>query len=450
MPAVRYLSLFSGVDAASLAWEPLGWAPAAFAEIEPFPAAVLAHRWPHVPNLGDVRGIDGGALDGIGPVDLAVFGWPCQDHSVAGKKAGIEGERSGLFYEAIRIVRLAADRGCRWFVAENVPGLLSNRRGGDFAAVLREITGCAFPVPRDGWRRNSGVARGVSGWSVAWRVLDAQHFGVPQRRRRVFLVGHLGDWRDPVRVLLEPDGLSRNPPADREAESYVAGCLSPGAHPGGFNGQDAHTGHLIARSLTARNTRNDGDTETLIAHTLRGDGFDASEDGTGRGTPLVACTLPASNGGVSSGYHPVIPIDMRQASRGDKFSNNRREGSSGGPPGTGIGDPGDPCPTLAATHTPAIAGSGVRRLMPVECERLQGMPDNHTRIPIKPVPAKGQTKARSQAEAGDTRFADIGGVMHVMSADGPRYKAIGNSKAVPVVRWIGLRLKEFIERTKGG
>ena len=167
--AVRYVSLFSGIEAATVAWEPLGWEPMAFAEIEPFPCAVLQERWPHVPNLGDVRAVDWKEFEEEnGAVDVVVGGSPCQSFSIAGGREGLDGE-SRLMYEYIRAVQ---DIRPRWFLWENVPGVFSTDAGRAFGILLD--------------------AMAELGYGLAWRVLDAQFFGVAQRRRRVFLVGHLG------------------------------------------------------------------------------------------------------------------------------------------------------------------------------------------------------------------------------------------------------------------
>lgn len=163
---MRYVSVFSGVEAATLAWDQLGWEPVAFSEIDPFPSAVLAERFPDIPNLGDITQID---WSEIGPVGLVVGGSPCQSFSVAGKREGLAGA-SGLMFEYIRCVRELRPR---WFVWENVPGALSSEGGAAFWQLLTEMDDL--------------------GYGLAWRVLDAQFFGVAQRRRRVFLVGSLGD-----------------------------------------------------------------------------------------------------------------------------------------------------------------------------------------------------------------------------------------------------------------
>lgn len=204
----RYVSIFSGVEAASLAWEPLGWEPVAFSEIEPFPCAVLAGRWPDVPNLGDITKIDWKEeIDGA--IDLVVGGSPCQSFSVAGKREGLKGT-SGLMFEYIRCVQELRPR---WFLWENVPGALTSEDGGAFGQLLSEMD--------------------ELGYSLAWRVLDAQFFGVAQRRRRLFLVGHLGA-ESPAEVLFEPDCLSGNTQSSREKRKELARRAGRSAAYAGF------------------------------------------------------------------------------------------------------------------------------------------------------------------------------------------------------------------------
>lgn len=178
---MRYISVCSGIEAASVAWGSLSWEPVAFAEIDAFPSAVLAHHYPTVPNLGDISKVDWRPYHGT--VDLVVGGTPCQSFSIAGKREGLDGA-SGLVFEYFRLLREVQPR---WFVWENVPGSFSSNGGFDFQSILREWDKC--------------------GYHVAWRVLDAQFFGVPQRRRRIFAVGHLGDWRHPAQVLFERESL---------------------------------------------------------------------------------------------------------------------------------------------------------------------------------------------------------------------------------------------------
>ena len=229
---MRYISLFSGVEAATLAWEPLGWEAVAFAEIEPFPSAVLAERWPDVPNLGDVTKVDWSKYRGA--VDVVVGGSPCQAFSVAGKREGLMDTRGQLMLEYVRAV---AEVRPRWFLWENVPGVLSQDRGRAFGTLLREMD--------------------ELGYGMAWRVLDAQFFGVAQRRRRVFLVGHLGGGAGPAAaVLFEPESVSGDTQtgkqkrealaADARSRAQGAGWAIPenviNRPNGGSNGQMAISG----------------------------------------------------------------------------------------------------------------------------------------------------------------------------------------------------------------
>ena len=192
---MRYLSMFSGIEAASVAWEPLGWEPAAFAEIDEFPSAVLAERYPEVPNIGDVTKMNWKKYRG--KVDLVVGGSPCQSFSIAGKREGLQGE-SGLMFEYIRAVREIRPR---WFLWENVPGALSSEGGEAFRQLLSEMD--------------------KLGYGLAWRVLDAQFFGVAQRRRRLFLVGRLGAC-PPVEVLIEPESMRGDHTSSREKREAIA------------------------------------------------------------------------------------------------------------------------------------------------------------------------------------------------------------------------------------
>jgi DNA (cytosine-5)-methyltransferase 1 len=330
----------------------LGWRNAFLAEIAPFPRAVLAHRFPGVPIHGDFTTIEAGQY---GAIDLLVGGTPCQSFSVAGLRTGLVDERGNL---ALAFLRLADRLRPRWIVWENVPGVLSSNGGRDFGAFLGGVVQC--------------------GYGFAYRVLDAQYFGVPQRRRRVFVVGYLGDWRRAAAVLFERESLRGNPAPRREARE-VAPTIPCRSTAGGGLGTDFDCdGGLIARCLTTgEGNRLDGESCTFVAHTLRGDGFDASEDGTGRGTPLVPISFPWMQGG-----------------------------------SVGMAVDHDLCGTLLAGQHPAVMTNAIRRLTPRECERLQGFPDDWTLVQYRGKPA----------------------------ADGPRYKALGNSMAVPVLRWIGRRI----------
>ncbi len=226
---MKYGSVCSGIEAASVAWEPLGWEPVFFSEIEAFPRAVLKHRFPNVPCHGDFTTIN---RDSYAAIDVLVGGTPCQDFSLAGLRAGLDGDRGNLSLEFGKLLgRLRP----QWFCWENVPGVFSSAGGADFAGILGMFTGRSIEVPADGWK-NSGVVQGIqSAYSVAWRVLDAQYAGVPQHRRRVFVVGCLGaDWRRPLAVLLERHSLSGDSPPSRKKGKVAAPCFdtsSPGDDP---------------------------------------------------------------------------------------------------------------------------------------------------------------------------------------------------------------------------
>lgn len=317
---MRYVSLFSGIEAATVAWEPLGWEPLCFAELDEFPSAVLAERYPAVPNVGDVTKVKWKRYRG--KCDLVVGGSPCQSFSIAGKREGLQGE-SGLMFEYIRAVREVRPR---WFLWENVPGALSSEGGEAFRQLLSEMD--------------------KLGYGLAWRILDAQFFGVAQRRRRLFLVGRLGAC-PPVGVLVEPESLLGSPSTSREERSRLA---------------------AEARSCT------------------RSAGFKYHQ---GSGAGGIGYEEEVSPTCTADWHNPAIltePIAMA-----DLNANTQ---------------------TLFADEGETMI---VRRLTPLECERLQGFPDNHTRIPYRGKPAEE-------------------------CPDGPRYKAIGNSMAVPVMRWIGERI----------
>jgi DNA (cytosine-5)-methyltransferase 1 len=369
---VRYLSLFSGIEACTQAWHPLGWLPVAFAEIEPFPCAVLAHHYPDVPNLGSVTDITDEQIKALGPIDLVVGGSPCQDLSVAGKRAGFDGERSSLFFEQMRIFHAARRLcGARWLLWENVPGAFSSNRGADFAAVVGEMAGCEFGVPRNGWK-SAGVAVGPNGL-CEWRVLDAQYFGLAQRRRRVFALLDTGDWHSRQPVLLEPESLRGDSPPSRETQQAIA----DGAISRALTSSHTATGRLdpnettfiptISGSLTA-NDLNDPNDKTFLPSVA----FTQNQQGEVRTDDVVGAL---TSGGVK---------------------------------------PGQGCPA-------AMQGMAVRRLTPEECESLQGFPRGFTQIPYRKKPAH-------------------------QCPDGPRYKALGNSMAVPVMRWIGERIQAIAEQ----
>lgn len=244
---MTYASVCSGIEAATAAWHHIGWKPVWFAEIDPFCKSYLKHHYPEVPNLGEISGIRPHWMRRSGiptNFDVLVGGTPCQAFSVAGKRKGMDDERGQLTLEYIRIARAFRPS---WLVWENVPGVLSIETGTTFARIISLLAGYPsseiIQVPEDGWG-NSGILaqchRGAYG--IAWRVLDAQYFGVPQRRRRVFIVGHIGDWRSAAAVLFERDSLSGNPAPSREARQDVTGTFSARSTAGGGLGTDFDLG----------------------------------------------------------------------------------------------------------------------------------------------------------------------------------------------------------------
>ncbi|MBH8654864.1 DNA cytosine methyltransferase [Pseudomonas aeruginosa] len=442
---ITYGSVCSGIEAASVAWHMLGFRASWFAEIEPFPSAVLAHRWPAVPNLGDMTKLAREVLLGIIAAPLIlVGGTPCQDFSVAGMRAGLAGERGALTMKFVELAdatdHVRPDGDECVVVWENVPGVLSDK-GNAFGNFLAALVGESEALEPSGGRwTNAGCVYGPRR-AAAWRVLDAQYFGLAQRRKRVFVVASARADFDPAAVLLEREGLRRDSPPSRVESERVAGTVAGGARKRGSYSTDdipltAFGGNNTAGPIevaTARNAcasasgRMDFESETFVVHGTQdpivSDGvahalgrnhgqenavFDPNQitSATNRSqpTPGLCHTLPASS-------QPPIAFSCKDYGA----------------------DAGDVSPTLRAMghgESHANAGgqvavqnaTGVRRLTPRECERLQGFPDDYTLIPWRGKPAEE-------------------------CPDGPRYKAIGNSKAVPVVRWIGKRLLQQLERT---
>ena len=491
---MRYISLFSGIEAASCAWEPLGWKPIAFSEIEPFPKAVLKHHYPNVPDLGDITKIDWS--EHVGTADVVVGGSPCQSFSIAGGRAGLDGA-SGLMWEYVRAVRELCPQ---WFVWENVPGALSSSHGEDFRCLLESMDGL--------------------GYGLAWRVLDAQFFGVAQRRRRVFVVGHLGD-RRACEVLFESEGLRWDTPSSREKRQALAGGTQNSARTAGrsidWNRTDGRcrwpADPTLAQTLsahmgtggdnvppvyqTAGDCLNPWDNQPSVlankntpdgvavafmpdngpkarslailkelSPTLKADHNPAvyqisgniigrkSENGghqlgvvgpdEGGAFTLTATDRHAVYCASDSGSHishtsngdDVFPALC--ATDGDKqFLDNQsvqggrllidttvesasyvsvpstlqiRSDKAGGGKGALVAEDMSATLTCGAQQTLFPGNGTVRRLTPVECERLQGFPDGYTDIPYRGKPH---------------------------APDSARYKALGNSMAVPVMRWIG-------------
>ena len=484
---MKYLSVCSGIEAASVAWHPLGWKPLAFSEIEPFSRAVLAHHYPDTPLHGDFTVLRDQPW--IKDADILVGGTPCQAFSVAGLRNSLADARGNLSLEYVRLadaiddVRHAAGKPPAIIVWENVPGVLSvkdNAFGCFLAALAGDIT--PYVPPRGKWT-DAGVVAGPQR-TVAWRILDAQYFGLAQRRRRVFVVSSAREGFDPATVLLECEGVRRDTPPRREAGEGTAQGAADGAgkrshwdgdfpHPtlnqsakgtGGvgasnqeiFSQRGAYLAPVVTARMVAFGEYSDDDTASmlksrdykdatdLIAHTLKGEGFDASEDGTGRGTGRGT---------------PLVPVAFAQNTRDEVRllgGDGQIVGALAAEPGmkqttyvavpeayafqpriarNGRGDMGDAAPCVAVADTLGVGSNqtsgfesevvaasamAVRRLTPVECERLQGFPDGYTQIPWRKAAAED-------------------------CPDGPRYKALGNSMAVPVMRWIGERIAEAVK-----
>ena len=382
-------SLFDGVGGFPLSATYHGIEPVWASEIEPFPIAVTKIRFPDMKHLGDITQINGAEIE---PVDIITFGSPCQDLSVAGKRAGLEGKRSNLFYRAVEIIREMRDatngRYPRFAVWENVPGAFSSNGGADFQSVLEELCQTEIPIPDSGRWADAGMVRGGK-CEVAWRVLDAQYWGVPQRRKRIFLVCDFTG-QCAGEILFERDCLPGDSAESRKAWEEVAACVGNG-------------------------------TQSTIAVTY---GMDLSQkaEGIGFAEEKAACLTNGTHAG--HGAHALIAGTVSA-----KWAKG-----TGGPAGDECqnlvagGFEGDIARTLTARHdsspcvdrgqdlvfspAPARIGYTVRRLTPLECERLQGFPDGWTDIPG--------------------------------ASDTGRYKALGNSVAVPCVAWIMGRIKTIV------
>jgi DNA (cytosine-5)-methyltransferase 1 len=463
---VIYGSVCSGIEAATVAWHGLGWCPAWFAEIDPFARAVLAHRYPEVRNLGDFTAIRGHWLRRIEatPLELLVGGTPCQSFSLAGHRLGLDDPRGNLTLE---FLRLAARVRPRWIVWENVPGILSIDGGRTFGTILRTLADL--------------------GYGTAYRILDAQFFGVPQRRRRVFVVGCAGEWQAAAAVLFERESLRRDLAPRRKPQEIVTAITANSFGTCGGDPKQAQAGHILPADIVQHSVsakwakRGSGpagnEHHNLVAHTLRGDGFDATEDGSGRGIPLLPIGFSCKDYGADA-MEDVAPT-LRAMGHKDSHPNAggqlavafRGCGQDGfvprevAPPivatdggntvpmvfearyaRNGRGSPDVVAPPLKAQSGTSGRGDGaplltswvaVRRLTPRECERLQGFPDDWTLIPGYNV------KLRPDEIVEMAEYLGISierAKLYGATPDGPRYKAIGNSMAVPVMRWIGTRI----------
>lgn len=348
---MRYLSVCSGIEAATVAWHDMGWEAAAYSEIEKFPSEVLKHHYPLVPNMGDMTKYKEWE---IGTIGLLVGGTPCQSFSVAGLRKGLEDPRGNL---ALTYVGILDKFRPKWFVWENVPGVLSSGGGRDFGSFLGAVA--------------------QLGYGFSYRVLDAQHFGVAQRRRRVFVVGHLGDWRPTAKVLFESESLQRNTNKSRKKGEGVTGFVESSF------GQ--YRPDTVAGTTKASGGVLGGGSETFYV-------------------APKAPTLLSSGAGFSRPGNTVTEHETYIA-----HAFKIRGGSGNG--GKGYLGKDEQAFTLSTLQDQQIFQQmAVRRLTPVECERLQGFPDNYTNIKEN-------------------------------CPDGPRYKALGNSMAVPVMKWIGNRIQ---------
>jgi len=328
---MNYLSVCSGIEAATVAWHDMSWKPVGFSEIEKFPSQVLAHHYPQVQNFGDMTKYkEWNINDTIG---LLVGGTPCQSFSIAGLRKGLSDPRGNL---ALTYVGILDHFRPKWFVWENVLGVLSSNQGRDFAAFL--------------------TALGIIGYGWSYRVLDAQYFGVAQRRRRVFVVGHLGDWKPAAEVLFESESLSRDFEKGKRKKQNIT--------------------RNVTQSIVYENHPSDSRVKEM-------------------GNVCQTVTSSWGTGGGNIPFVQVVGIDSYN-----------------------LCETGNVCQTIKSPQGGVLESVGgvrigmdVRRLTPIECERLQGFPDNYTNIKEN-------------------------------CPDGPRYKALGNSMAVPVMKWIGKRINE--------
>jgi len=361
MSGLKYLSVCSGIEAATVAWHDMGWKPVGFSEIEKFPSQLLNHHYPNVTNYGDMTKFKEWNINES--IDLLVGGTPCQSFSIAGLRKGLEDPRGNLM---LTYLAMANHFKPKWLLWENVPGVLSSNGGSDFAALLQ------------------GLAE--LGYGFAYRVLDAQHFGVPQRRRRVFVIGCLGNWRSAAKVLFESESLCRDitPRRDkRETTSdWPKDCASTlNASFGsklGLENQHINSGAPLFVSTVYETHPADSRVKEMgdVCQTV------TSRWGTGGGNVPIATAFKIRGGcaGGGKGYlgNEKLAYTISTVQDQQLFTDMR-----------------------------------VRRLTPIECERLQGFPDGYTNTPT--------------------------------SSDSTRYKALGNSMAVPVMKWIGNRINAYVK-----
>jgi DNA (cytosine-5)-methyltransferase 1 len=436
--SVTAVSLFAGIEGIGLALHRAGVSVKAAVEIDDAARGVITDHFPDTALMTDVTKVSADDLLAAGFVPergLVAAGWPCQGNSVAGRRGGMADPRSGLW---VHVARLLAELRPRWFLGENVPGLLSVNDGRDFATVVDDLAHL--------------------GYGFCWRVLDAQHFGVPQRRRRVFIVGCAGDRATPVQVLLEPESSGGHSAPRPAARQGIARSLTTGSGGGRYDRQP-----LVAETLRSHprpGSNSNGAIVTALTSNMAGGGGGA-DDNTAQGGHLVpfavhenqrgeittsqtAGSLKTGGGKPGQGYPAIVTRDIAQAltsnygKQPDNSDTNlgptlvthalTAEGADAGEDGTGRGTPltiyqdseygvaeYDTAGSLRAGRIPEhqmiAATTAVRRLTPLECERLQGFPDHWT--------ATSNGKPQS---------------------DSARYRQLGNAVAVPVVEWIARRI----------
>lgn len=459
---MRYGSVCSGIEAATVAWAPIGWKAAWFAEIEKFPSAVLAARWPEVSNLGDMTKIAAAVRAGeVEAPDVLVGGTPCQAFSIAGLRNGLADARGQLtlsyveLADAIDDKRREAGEEEAIIVWENVPGVLSSKDNA-FGCFLAGLAGEDSELVSTGGKwSNAGCVFGPSR-TVAWRVLDAQFFGVAQRRRRVFIVASARKGFDTAAVIFELDSMRRDSAPSRCSQKTITGVTGNSSKVG------SHWDNPVNPHPTLNQSHNTGgigqSNQELFSQ--RGSGIISMAHGQGGAeikiddsaptltcnheAPIAAYGIPGNwigrapeNGGNATepmvDLAPCLTVADRHGVAYAFAENSRGEvrlqdgdGSITGPLSTGGGKPGQGYPAVVSFQEPNFADfrtMEVRRLTPVECERLQGFPDDHTLI---------AWRGKDAAEC----------------PDGPRYKAIGNSMAVPVMRWIGERIAAALPAEK--
>jgi DNA (cytosine-5)-methyltransferase 1 len=475
---MRFISMFSGIEAASVAFKPLGWEAVVFAEIEAFPSSVLSHHYPDITNVGDMTAHDWSQYRGL--VDIVCGGPPCQAFSVAGLRESLNDARGNLSITYMRALHAIKPRNA---IVENVTGWLSTTDNafGCFLAGLVGADGPFIPVERKPvngrstrwWRwsekegchaicwPNSGMVIGPKG-RAAWTIKDGQYFGLAQRRERVLVVADFGTGADPAAVLFERIGMQGNSPPSRKAGQRVAGTIAGGARASGYSTDDIP---LTAQPLLAKGNSShaNGGVGPAIAFMTRGSNVDTNGEIAGTigtnadrasgGAPMVAQTvaLRGREGGATAELGGEVATALRASSGGgDKPHVLAETVYSIMPQNSGKDYKARPVdvaqPLMAGGPVGGNQGgdyvltSAVRRLTPRECERLQGFPDDYTRIPMRWYKTKRVTRTRPD----DMWEADPNGGWWLMAADGPRYKALGNSWAVPKFRWLGERIMRFM------